>query len=233
MSLMWHKGLHMSTVFSCFGIEDLASGVHLESMASLATLFMLALMSPGPDFAMVVRNSLIYSRKTALLTALGIAIGILVHVSYSLLGLGWVIQKNPWLLQMIRYLGAGYLVWMGWNGLRAKKTALVLGNLENQRDISWIAAIQSGFLTGALNPKSMLFFISLFSVVLPTNTPPIIMLLDGMIVFIETLVWFSLIAYCLSGKQTREKFYSVGHWIERATGSILIALGIKLITVSI
>src|SRR3990167_823924 len=74
---------------------------YLSSILSLVGLVMIALISPGPDFAIVVRNSLIYSRKTGLFTALGIALGILVHVSYTLLGLGLVIAKNPWTLVWI------------------------------------------------------------------------------------------------------------------------------------
>ena len=200
----------------------------MNTMLELAGIAMLGAMSPGPDFAVVVKNSLIYSRKTGLFTALGISIGALVHISYTLLGLGLIISQNPWLMHLVRYLGAAYLLYIGWNGLRAKQTALALGNLEHRRDISIGAAMQSGFLTGALNPKAMLFFISLFSVMIPADTPPVILFADGAIIFIEILVWFSFIAFCLSGKRTREKFNSIGHWIERFTGGILFILGARL-----
>ena len=74
----------------------------------------------------------------------------------------------------------------------------------------------------------MLFFVSLFSVVIEPNVPFIVMLIYGTIIFMETLVWFSFIAFCLSGKSTREKFNTVGHWVERVTGGILMALGVRL-----
>jgi RhtB (resistance to homoserine/threonine) family protein len=201
---------------------------YLPSIFSVAGLVMISVVSPGPDFAIVVKNSLVYSRKTAILTALGIALGILVHVAYTLLGLGLLISTTPWLLFSIKCLGAGYLLYIGFKGLRAKKATPSLGNVHHKKDISPLSAIRSGFLTNALNPKCMLFFVSLFSVIIDPNTPFAIMLIYGLIIFIETLAWFGFVAFCLSGKTTREKFNAVGHWIERVTGSILMALGVRL-----
>src|SRR5690349_14022685 len=203
---------------------------YLSAILSVAGLVMISVISPGPDFAIIVKNSLVYSRKTALLTTLGIALGILVHVAYTLLGLGLLITKTPWLLFVVKGLGATYLIYIGFNSLCAKKKVpSTLENVHHQQDISAIAAIRSGFLTNALNPKCMLFFVSLFSVVIDPNTPFSILLIYGAIIFIETLLWFGFVAFCLSGKSTREKFNAVGHWIERITGGILMALGMRLL----
>src|SRR5689334_16017979 len=108
---------------------------YLPSIISIAALVMVAVISPGPDFAVVVKNSLIYSRKTALLTALGVALGNLVHVTYTLLGLGLLIGDYPWLLLGIKYCGASYLLYIGYNGLKAKKTSLALGEVHHKSDI--------------------------------------------------------------------------------------------------
>lgn len=201
---------------------------YLPSILSLSGLMMISLLSPGPDFAVVVKNSLIYSRRTALLTALGIALGILVHVAYTLFGLGVIIRESAWFFLTIKYMGSGYLLYIGFNGLRAKKTAPGLSELKHGPDISPLSAVGGGFLTNALNPKCMLFFISLFSIVISPHTPTSILSLYGAIIFIETLGWFSFVAFCLSGKRTREKFNAVGHWIERLTGGVLVGLGAKL-----
>lgn len=201
---------------------------YLPSIFSVAGLVMISIISPGPDFAIIVKNSLVYSRKTALLTAFGIALGILVHVTYILLGLGLLIAKTPWLLFSVKCLGAAYLLYIGFKGLRAKKAISPLGHVHHKHDISSFTAIRSGFLTNALNPKCMLFFVSLFSVVMDPNTPFTIMLIYGLIIFVETLSWFGFVAFCLSGKSTRGKFNAAGHWIERVTGGILIALGVRL-----
>jgi RhtB (resistance to homoserine/threonine) family protein len=202
---------------------------YLPSILSLSGLIMISIISPGPDFAVIVRNSLIYSRKTALLTALGISLGVLVHVTYSLCGLGIIIQESEWLFTGIKYLGAAYLLYIGYKSLRAKKVNIELGEMKHIRDISALSALWSGFLTNALNPKCILFFISLFSMFISPNTPMQILFLYGFIIFIETLFWFSFVAFCLSGKKTREKFNAMSHWIERVTGGMLVGLGAKLI----
>lgn len=205
---------------------------YLPSLLSLSGLMMLSLISPGPDFAIVMRNSLIYSRKTALLTALGIAFGILVHVSYTLLGLGLIIKESTWIFLIIKYAGAAYLLYIGFKGLRAKKTNLTAESVQQARDISSFSAVLSGFLTNVLNPKCMLFFISLFSMIISPHTPSATLFLYAAIIFIETLVWFGFVAFCLSGKGTRKKFNAVSHWIERITGGILMGLGAKLFFVA-
>ena len=199
------------------------------AIVSLTCLQMVGLISPGPDFAVVLRNSLIYSRKTALFTALGIALGIMVHVAYSVLGLGFLMAKTAWLLMIFKYVGAGYLLYIGYKGLRAKKHHVPLGDTHHVQDISPFAAFRSGFLTNALNPKAMLFFVSLFSLLVAPSTPPLIMGVYSVIIFITTLGWFSFVALCLSGKTIRAKFNAFGHWIERVTGGLLILLGIKLL----
>lgn len=202
---------------------------YAEQIASITGFILLALVSPGPDFAIIVRNSLIYSRKTALFTALGIALGILVHVAYTLFGAGILIAETPWIFSVFKYLGAGYLLYIGYKGVRAKKQTIDFGTLNIKKDISAFAAIRSGFLTNALNPKAMLFFISLFSVVISPGTPLIIMLLYAVIIFTSTLIWFSCVAFFLSGKRTREYFSSIGYIVERITGGLLLLLGIKLL----
>ncbi len=201
---------------------------YLEQILAVAGLIMVALISPGPDFAVIIRNSLIYSRKTGLLTALGIATGTLFHVSYILLGLGVIILESPWVLIGIKYLGASYLIYIGYKGVKVKKSGIAFGAIEVKKDISPLSAFWSGFLTNALNPKCMLFFISLFSIVVSPDTPTLIMIIYGLINFVLTMSWFSIVVLFLSGKNTREKFSRIGYLIERTTGVILIVIGVKL-----
>lgn len=92
----------------------------LTQFLTVAVVHLFAVMSPGPDFAVVTKNSLLHSRKTGIYTSLGIALGISVHIAYSLLGIGLVISKSAVLFSIIKYLGAGYLVYIGYLSLRAK-----------------------------------------------------------------------------------------------------------------
>jgi RhtB (resistance to homoserine/threonine) family protein len=204
---------------------------YLPSIISLTCLQLVALISPGPDFAVVVRNSLIYSRKTTMITAFGVALGVMVHITYIMLGLGFVIAETKILFEILKYTGAAYLVYIGYKGIRANKHELNLSTGGHLEDISAINALKSGFLTNALNPKAMLFFLSVFSIVVQPNTPAFIMIIYSVIIFLTTLAWFGFVALCLSGKM-KKIFSSYNHWIERVTGCLLILIGIRLLFIS-
>jgi hypothetical protein len=87
---------------------------------TVATITILAVISPGADFAMVSRNSMMMSRRAGVLTAVGISLGVLVHVAYSLLGVGLVISRSVLLFNLIKYLGAAYLIYLGLSMVRAR-----------------------------------------------------------------------------------------------------------------
>lgn len=200
----------------------------LITLLPLIALVFISLISPGPDFAITVKNSLVYSRRSGLLTAFGIALGSLIHISYTLLGLGLLITKIPILMHIIQYIGAGYLFYIGYKNLLAKANTDKVGGYDSNADLKPMQAFSLGFITNLFNPKAMLFFISLFSVLMPKEISDSNKLSLAIILFFETLLWFSFVAYSLSGKNTRAKFQKMSHWIERITGAILIILALKL-----
>lgn len=185
-------------------------------------------MSPGPDFAMVSRNSLVYSRKTGIYSAIGLGLGILVHVTYSLVGIGLIISKSIVLFSAIKLLGAGYLIYIGYKSLKSKPHNLKKEQLSEQKDMDKFAAIKMGFLTNALNPKVTLFFLSLFTQVIDPKTPFAVQLLYGLEMSMMTFAWFALVASVLSHQAIKTKFSALHHHIEKVFGVILIALGIKI-----
>lgn len=203
--------------------------MHFGTILPSLFLFFISLISPGPDFAITVKNSLIYSRRSGLLTALGISVGCLFHISYTLLGLALLIAKTPLLLQIIQFLGAGYLFYIGFNHLRSEAHLDQIKGKHSKVDLKPLKAFSMGLITNLLNPKLMLFCISLFSVLIPKDISLNNKLILTLLICIETFLWFAFVAFCLSGKKTRERFEKVSHWIERVTGVILIALALKLL----
>ena len=202
----------------------------ITQLLTVAAVHLLAVMSPGPDFAMVTRNSLIYSRKIAIYTSLGIALGISIHVAYSLLGIGFVISKSILLFSIIKYIGAAYLLYIGYKSLRAKPDKL--SSQENAviatKNISARSALWTGFLTNVLNPKATLFFLALFTQVIDPHTPKSIQLFYGFEMMFITFVWFSIVAFLFSNSLIKAKVTKFQHYIERVTGAVLIGLGIKV-----
>ncbi|MDD5739197.1 MAG: LysE family transporter [Candidatus Peribacteraceae bacterium] len=202
---------------------------HFSQFFAVAVIFFLALVSPGPDFAMISRSSLIYSRRTGIYSALGLALGILVHVTYSLVGIGFIISRSVLLFSIIKYLGAGYLIYIGWKSLHARR---VMQRQDNDapvdRHLPPLAALKIGFLTNVLNPKVTLLFLGLFTQVIRPDTPLWVQVLYGIGMSLMTLLWFSFVATVFSHRMVRTRFLSVQHIVERCFGGLLIALGIRV-----
>src|SRR3990167_338393 len=195
----------------------------------VAGIHWLAVMSPGPDFAMVIRNSLVYSRRTGILAAVGLALGILLHVTYSLLGIGLLISQSVVLFNAIKLLGAAYLIYIGIKSLLARKEskAEITKELKDEftetpqiKDLPTWQAIRMGFLTNALNPKATLFFLALFTQVINPQTAAGIKMLYGTEMSVATFVWFSLVAMLLTHRKINAAFAGIKHLVERGFGVV-------------
>jgi RhtB (resistance to homoserine/threonine) family protein len=194
---------------------------------TLALLHLLAVMSPGPDFALISRNSLLYSRRTGVYSALGIALGILVHVTYSLVGIGLVIAKSPLLFAFIQYSGAAYLLYLGVQSFASASVNETLGTATSH-DLNSAEAVRSGFFTNALNPKASLFFLSVFSQVVKPSTPTALKILYGLEISIVTFLWFAAVALVLSHSSLCKKFTQAQPLLAKGMGVVLILLGLRV-----
>src|SRR5690242_773964 len=98
---------------------------------AITLLIVLAAISPGPDFALVVKNSLAYKRTAGIYTALGVSCSLGIHATYSILGLAIIISKSLLLFSLIKYLGAAYLIYIGAQSLLAKREELQKMNMSH------------------------------------------------------------------------------------------------------
>jgi RhtB (resistance to homoserine/threonine) family protein len=200
----------------------------------VALAHLVAVASPGPDFAMVLRQSITFGRRTAIWTSVGIGTGIFLHVAYYLLGIGLLVRSSVLAFDILKWLGAVYLAWIGQKALRAKPFAPAADGAEPSvatgapKTPARRAAYVTGFLTNALNPKATLFFVSLFSVVINPRTPVLIQGAYGVWMALATMGWFTLVSLFFSQERVRAAFLRCGHWFERAMGVILLALGLRL-----
>jgi threonine/homoserine/homoserine lactone efflux protein len=97
-----------------------------EQFLLIATVHLFAVASPGPDFALILKQSIKYNRQVAIFSSLGIAAGIIVHVTYSLVGIGFLIASDPRLFSLLKYIAAAYFCYVAWHCLRARKPSLEL-----------------------------------------------------------------------------------------------------------
>lgn len=203
--------------------------------SQVAVAHLLAVASPGPDFAIVLRQSLTHGRRPAIWTAVGIGTAILLHVTYSLLGLGLLIRSSPLWFNGVKFAGAAYIAWIGIQGLRARPrpadepaAAPAGGTRPSPR-----AAFFTGFLTNALNPKVTLFFISLFVMLVSPATPKLVQAGYGAWMALTTIVWFSLVAMAFTQERIRRQFLRYGHWIDRVLGVVFLAFAAGLVVASL
>ncbi len=199
----------------------------LPEFLTVVVVHLLAVMSPGPDFVMTSKNSLVYSRKVGVYSAIGLGLGILIHVTYSLMGISLIISKSILLFSVLKFAGAAYLIYIGYKSLRARSQKLQVKEVGGN-DLGSLAAIRMGFFTNVLNPKASLFFFALFTQVISPQTPKTIQVLYGLEMSVMTFVWFALVATILSHKLVKARFISVQHHLEQLFGVVLIALGIRV-----
>ncbi len=197
--------------------------------AGLMIAFGIGAISPGPDFAMVLRQSIAHGRAAALMTSAGIASAILVHGAYTLFGLGLIVSQSLLLFSVLKFAGAAYLIWLGVSALRApapQPPAQI--DAPARRAMGGLRAFRIGFLTNLLNPKAVLFFLSLFTTLVSAATPLGTRGFYVVCMSVMLLAWFALVSVFFTTPRVRNGFYRLGQWFNRATGAALIFLAIRV-----
>jgi len=196
---------------------------------SIMIAFGIGTVSPGPDFAMVLRQSITQGRQAAIFTSAGISCAILVHGTYTLLGVGLIVSQSILLFSVLKFVGAAYLIWLGISAIRAPAPKAPSDlDVSSTKDMHWTKAFGIGFLTNLLNPKAVLFFLSLFTTLVSAGTA---MQYKGIYVLSMSallLIWFVMVSLFFTTPKVREGFYKMGQWFNRATGAALIFLAIRV-----
>ena len=205
---------------------------YLGEFLALATIHFLAVVAPGPDFAVTIRQSVRFGRVVGICTALGIGAGISVHVLYTLLGVGALMHATPWLLTVAKVVGGAYILYLGVSLLRSQPKSTVEG--ENTAEVSseqqtLFKAFATGFLTNATNPKATLFFLAIFTTIISASTPLKVQALYALWMCFVNASWFVIVALFFSSSRVRLLFMRMGHWFERTMGVILILFAGRLI----
>ncbi len=195
---------------------------------AITLIILLAAISPGPDFAIVVRNTLAYSRKAGLMTALGVTMGILIHCTYCILGLGLVISRSLLAFTVIKYIGALYLIYLGIKGLLSKKPSHLKQTHHHLHGIALSQAFRQGFFTNLLNPKGIMFLLAFFTLILDPKTPILSQIAYSFTVGVIHLGWFSLLSILLSHPYLKASLNKFQYVINKVFGALLIGFGLRI-----
>lgn len=200
----------------------------LETSLFVATIATLGMISPGPDFFLVIKNAARYQRKAAMMTALGVICGVATHMSYCVAGLAVVITTTPWLFNLLKYAGAVYLIWIGIQALRSHSNSkLNVSNLPRQQ-VTLKSAFLQGYLCNLLNPKATLFFLAVFTQVLQINSGFGEKLWYAAIIWGLAAVWWPLLVMLFQSAPVRRGLERAQKVVDRLLGAVLIAMGIKV-----
>lgn len=191
---------------------------------------LLAAASPGPDFALVTRQSLLHGRKAGVLTSLGISLGLAIHILYSTAGLAVVVAHSVEWMVIVKLAGGSYLIYLGIKGLRAKQREAEEGqkNLPITKDSS-LRLVSTGFFCNALNPKAPVYFLSLFTVILSPEIPLPNLAIYGLWIMLLQMFWFTALTCFFTNPGIRQRVVKVGHWIDRTFGIVMLALGLQVL----
>ncbi|OBU06202.1 LysE family translocator [Morganella psychrotolerans] len=199
----------------------------MNEIIAVAVITTLAVISPGPDFAAVTRNSYLYGTRTGLFSALGIAFGVQVHVIYTVFGVTLLIMQSPLLFTVIKSFGIIYLVWLGFKSF-TNKTRISVNNTESAV-LSAVGAFRNGFFVNALNPKTMFFVVSVYTQVISSHNSLLMNFSYGLFISFVHLLWFSLIALFFSNPVIRNKILNHQLLMDKVIGVLLMLLGISLV----
>lgn len=200
------------------------------NLCTVAVVSLLAAMSPGPDFFIVLKNSMSYSRRIGILTAIGICMALFVHLSYTMVGIGLLMSEGSLFYNLVKYCGATYLFYLGsknfyYSFKKKEKKEVVI----DTQSISAQAAFRQGFLTNLLNPKCALFFVSLFSQFVMEGTSFFVKIEYALINWTVSLFWFIALSYLVTTKALTTKIGQFQTIIDRLMGAALMLLSLKVL----
>lgn len=195
-----------------------------------ALAILLGAIAPGPDFAMVVRNTVLAGRAGGMWTAIGIGLGVSVWVFAASLGMAALLAASALAFAVVKFAGAAYLVYLGVRSIRAaiKERRTPADAIELDRGMSRAAAFRSGLLCNVLNPKAAVFFTALMPQFIGTGAGWGRIGELAAVAMTVVAVWFLLLANLiglLRGLLDRPR---VRAWVNGATGAVMVALGLRV-----
>lgn len=202
--------------------------------ATVAVAHFLALLSPGPDFVLVVKSAIKNNGKNAIGVALGISSANALYIGLCLMGVGSILAASVTLMIVLKVIGGLFLIYLAFQALRAKKSSynnLDIADSTNSDVIktTFLKEFVVGFMSGILNPKNLLFYLSLFTVVLTPEIGFAFKLGLGIWMTSVVFLWDLSIIFLLSTRKVRSKFTKASYYIDKVTGALLGLIGFAIV----
>ncbi|GDY26712.1 lysine transporter LysE [Agarivorans sp. Toyoura001] len=197
----------------------------LEALSALLLINLLGMLSPGPDMVMVLRNASSGKRQAAL-CVMGVLLGFSIHISLAIGGLSILIKQSPLLFEVLRWSGAGFLVFLGLKTLFSRSELIELAGEPQPKRAKKV--VLSGVACNLLNPKILVFVVSVFSQFIGSDTLLSEKLILGAALLLETALLWYVIVRILSHHRVQVKLQRYQQWVNRFSGSTLLGMGTLL-----
>ena len=192
----------------------------LADLAGLLAVMTLGLLSPGPDFFLVVKNSLAGSRRRAFGTVAGIATGLAAQVLVITLGFA---AAPPMVMRAVQWTGAAFLAYVGLRALLSR-SAPDDAAAANARPTGARSGFVEGLLCNLTNPKAFLFFLSLFAQIVKPETAPAWRIILPVTIVLHGAVAWSLVVLAVQSPPIAQRLNRAQRWLPRAFGAALLLL---------
>jgi RhtB (resistance to homoserine/threonine) family protein len=201
----------------------------MENFYLFIIMSVMLIILPGPDTAIVTKNTLAGGSANGMKTLSGTICALLIHTLAAVAGLSAIIVKSAFLFSIFKYAGAAYLVYLGIKSILALKNQAISEEHPQTNKYKNKSYFKQGFLTNILNPKVAVFFLTFLPQFVSTGSDTLIpFLLMGATYAVLTSVWFMLYIFLINQISTFMKKPRTTKVIEALTGTILIGFGIKL-----
>lgn len=203
----------------------------LSSLIAICAALAVGVVSPGPSFVMIARTSVALSRADGVAASLGMGLGGALYGAAALVGLHVVLTAAPWLYLLLKIGGGAWLLYLGWRIWRGAPQPLALpaGAAEGSAHAATPArSFVMGLVTQVTNPKTALVYASVFAALLPERFGAGMMAALLAAVFTIEAGWYALVAVALSSSAPRAAYLRAKRWIDRAAGSVLALVGVRL-----
>jgi len=192
-------------------------------------VFTFAIISPGPNFILVTNTALNRSRSEGVLTATGVATGSGIFAFAGLVGLLPLAHSLPHFAEIMRFVGGGYLAWIGLDMLWTCRRKIVPKATNRAIGASGMVPFRTGMLTNLTNPKAWAFYLSLFTLVMGPAFPLWGKVFLNISMFLISLVWYATVASLVSSRTFQPLFLSYRPVIQGVLGCLLIIVGGRIL----
>lgn len=210
----------------------------LSIFITVGVAHFLALLSPGPDFVLIVKSAIKNNSKDAMGVALGITMANAVYISLCLIGIGSILAASALLMVILKIIGGLFLIYLAVQALQARKDSYSQLDINepistNVTNTTFVKEFVAGFISGIFNPKNLLFYLSLFTVVLTPEVSFAFKLSLGVWMTIVVFLWDTSIIFLLSTRKVRQKFTQAAYYLDKITGALLGIIGVTIVKTAV